>query len=63
MSDTEDRRQAEKEFAELLDVLPQYMCVYGAEGNPLYANMALYQPYAGLQHLRGYEPQAIVHKS
>jgi len=38
MSDTEDRRQAEKEFAELLDVLPQYMCVYGAEGNPLYAN-------------------------
>ena len=38
MNDTEDRRQAEKQFAELLDVLPQYMCVYGAEGNPLYAN-------------------------
>jgi len=39
--DTGDRRQAEKEFLKLLDVLPQYMCVYGAEGNPLYANDGL----------------------
>ena len=41
MIDTDDRRQAEKEFRKLLDVLPQYMCVYSAEGNPLYANDGL----------------------
>lgn len=34
----EDRKQAEEEFRKLLDVLPQYMCVYGADGTPLYAN-------------------------
>src|SRR5215469_6660564 len=38
MSDTEDRREVENEFRDLLDILPQFMCVYGAEGNPLYAN-------------------------
>jgi len=38
MIDAEDRRQAESEFRRLLDLLPQYLCVYGAEGNPLYAN-------------------------
>jgi len=38
MIDPEDRRQAESEFRRLLDLLPQYLCVYGAEGNPLYAN-------------------------
>jgi PAS domain S-box-containing protein len=34
----EDRTQAEREFRKLRDVLPQYMCVYGADGSPLYAN-------------------------
>jgi len=37
----EDRKQAEKEFSKLLDVLPQYLCVYGADGKPLYANDSL----------------------
>ena len=41
MIDPEDRNQAEKEFRKLLDVLPQYMCVYGADGSPLYANDSL----------------------
>ena len=34
----EDRAQAEREFRKLRDVLPQYMCVYGADGSLLYAN-------------------------
>jgi PAS domain S-box-containing protein len=37
----EDRKQAEKEFSRLLDVLPQYLCVYEADGKPLYANDSL----------------------
>jgi PAS domain S-box-containing protein len=41
MTDTEDRRQAEEEFRKLRDVLPQYMCVYEADGSPLYANDGL----------------------
>jgi len=39
--DIEDRKQAEKEFSRLLDVLPQYLCVYGGDGKPLYANDSL----------------------
>jgi PAS domain S-box-containing protein len=39
--DIEDRKQAEKEFSKLLDILPQYLCVYGADGKPLYANDSL----------------------
>jgi len=41
MIDIEDREQAEKEFRKLVDVLPQYMCVYSADGSPLYANDSL----------------------
>ena len=41
MIDIEDRKQAEKEFRKLLDVFPQYMCVYGADASPLYANDGL----------------------
>jgi PAS domain-containing protein len=41
MIDPEDHKQAEKEFRKLLDVLPQYMCVYEADGSPLYANDSL----------------------
>lgn len=37
----EDGEQAEKEFRKLSDVLPQYMCVYGADGTPLFANEGL----------------------
>ena len=37
----EDQKQAEKEFRRLIDVLPQYFCVYGANAEPLYANDAL----------------------
>jgi PAS domain S-box-containing protein len=37
----EDRKQAEKEFSKLLDVLPQYLCVYGPDEKPLYANDSL----------------------
>lgn len=38
MISSEDRTQAETEFRELRDVLPQYICVYGSDGTPLYAN-------------------------
>jgi len=38
MSEKEDRTQAEEEFRKLREVLPQYMCVYTADGKPLYAN-------------------------
>ena len=41
MINIEDRRQAEKEFRKLLDVLPQYMCVYGGDGTHRYANDSL----------------------
>ena len=41
MIGVEDREQAEREFRTLLDVFPQYMCVYGADGSPLYANDGL----------------------
>jgi len=41
MSDIDDRRQAELEFRKLLDVLPQYFCVYGEDDRPLYANDSL----------------------
>jgi len=40
-TDIEDRKQAEEEFRKLRDVLPEYMCVYGADGVPLYANDGL----------------------
>src|SRR5215475_7363814 len=39
--DFEDRKQAEQEFSKLLDVLPQYFCVYGSDEKPLYANDSL----------------------
>jgi len=38
MTSSEDRSQAECEFRQLRDVLPQYICVYGSDGTPLYAN-------------------------
>jgi PAS domain S-box-containing protein len=41
MISSEDRTQAENEFRELHDVLPEYMCVYGADGSPLFANDGL----------------------
>ena len=41
MTSSEDRSQAESEFRKLQDVLPQYMCVYGSDGTPLYANKEL----------------------
>jgi PAS domain S-box-containing protein len=37
MSSAEDRAEAEQEFRKLRGVLPQYMCVYAADGTPLYA--------------------------
>ena len=40
-TDIEDRKQAEEEFRKLRDVLPEYTCVYGADGVPLYANDGL----------------------
>jgi PAS domain S-box-containing protein len=36
--DIEDPRQAEREFRNLLNVFPEYMCVHGVDGKPLYAN-------------------------
>jgi hypothetical protein len=38
MIEIEERKQAENEFRKLLDVFPQYMCVYSPDGSPLYAN-------------------------
>jgi PAS domain S-box-containing protein len=38
MISSEDRCQAECEFRQLRDVLPQYISVYGSDGTPLYAN-------------------------
>jgi|SRR6516225_6548880 len=38
MTSSEDRTRAENEFRRLGDVLPQYMCLYGSDGTPLYAN-------------------------
>jgi PAS domain S-box-containing protein len=39
--DVEDREQGEKELRKLLDVVPQYICVYTSNGRPLYANDSL----------------------
>jgi len=39
--DDEGWKQAESEFQKLRDVLPQYMCVYAADGTALYANDGL----------------------
>jgi PAS domain S-box-containing protein len=41
MIQIEERKQAENEFRKLLDVFPQYMCVYASDGSPLYANDGL----------------------
>jgi len=37
-TDIEERKVAEQELRRLIDVVPQYMCVDGADGNLLYAN-------------------------
>jgi PAS domain S-box-containing protein len=41
MIEIEERKQADQEFRKLLDVSPQYMCVYASDGSPLYANDGL----------------------
>jgi len=45
MIDIEERKQAEQEFHKLLDVFPQYMCVYKSDGRPLYANDGLLESF------------------
>jgi PAS domain S-box-containing protein len=37
-TDIEERKAAERELRQLIDVVPQYMCVDGTDGNVLYAN-------------------------
>jgi PAS domain S-box-containing protein len=41
MINAQEGKESEKEFGKLLDVLPPYMCVYAADGTPLYANDSL----------------------
>ena len=41
MIGNEERKKAEEEFRKLRDILPQYVCVYGPDGGPLYANDGL----------------------
>jgi PAS domain S-box-containing protein len=37
-TDIEERKAAERELRQLIDVVPQYMCVDGTDGSVLYAN-------------------------
>jgi PAS domain S-box-containing protein len=37
-TDIEERKAAERELRQLIDVVPQYMCVDGTDGNVVYAN-------------------------
>src|SRR6516162_9982983 len=46
-TDIEERKAAERELRQLIDIVPQYMCVDGADGNVLYANDRLLD-YFGL---------------
>jgi PAS domain S-box-containing protein len=46
-TDIEELKTAERELRQLVDVVPQYMCVDGTEGNVLYANDRLLD-YFGL---------------
>lgn len=46
-TDIEERKAAERELRQLIDVVPQYMCVDGTDGNVLYANDRLLD-YFGL---------------
>ena len=46
-TDIEELKKAERELRQLIDVVPQYMCVDGTEGNVLYANDRLLD-YFGL---------------
>jgi len=46
-TDIEERKAAERELRQLIDVVPQYMCVDGTDGNVLYANDRLLD-YLGL---------------
>jgi len=46
-TDIEERKAAERELRQLIDVVPQYMCVDGTDGTVLYANDRLLD-YFGL---------------
>src|SRR6516162_11170488 len=46
-TDIEERKKAERELRQLIDIVPQYMCVDGTDGNVLYANDRLLD-YFGL---------------
>ena len=41
MIDIENPEQREQELQKVLDVVPQYVCVYDADGRPLFANDGL----------------------
>jgi PAS domain S-box-containing protein len=49
----QDRNQGERELQRVLDVVPQYVCVYDAQGRALYANGPVLE-YLGLslEHFR-----------